>query len=81
MYWNDEKRNMILIYGECDENASAVYADIDHVLCFLNQKTNVHINFGNVLWVAFSIPSGSLSLISIITREIPCINQHFFTSI
>jgi hypothetical protein len=66
MYWNDEKRNMILIYGECDENASAVYADIDHVLCFLNQKTNVHINFGNVLWVAFSIPSGSLSVLSLV---------------
>jgi hypothetical protein len=24
MYWHDEKRNMIHIYGECDENASAV---------------------------------------------------------
>jgi hypothetical protein len=31
-------------------------------LCFLNQQTNIHVNFANVLWVAFSIPSGSLSL-------------------
>jgi hypothetical protein len=29
------------------------------VLGFLNQKTNIHVNFGNVLWVAFPIPSGS----------------------
>jgi hypothetical protein len=40
----------------------------DYVLCFLNQKTNIHVNFANVLWVAFS---NSVGLI--ITREIPCI--------
>jgi hypothetical protein len=34
-------------------------------LWFLNQKTNIHVNFGNVLWVEFSIPSGSLSLNSV----------------
>jgi hypothetical protein len=32
-------------------------------LCFLNQKTNFHFKFANVLWVAFSIPSGSLILV------------------
>jgi hypothetical protein len=32
----------------------------NHVLCFLNQKTNIHVNFANVLWVAFSIASSSL---------------------
>jgi hypothetical protein len=30
---------------------------------FLNQKANIQVNFVNVLWVAFSIPSGSLSLV------------------
>jgi hypothetical protein len=30
---------------------------------FLNQKTIFHVNFVNVLWVAFSIPSDSLSLL------------------
>jgi hypothetical protein len=30
---------------------------------FLNQTTNIHVNFANVLWVAFSIPSDSLSLV------------------
>jgi hypothetical protein len=25
--------------------------------------SNSHVNFGNVLWVAFSIPPGSLSLV------------------
>jgi hypothetical protein len=34
-----------------------------HVLCFLNQKTKIHVNFANVLWVAFSVPSGSLSFV------------------
>jgi hypothetical protein len=33
------------------------------VLCFLNQKTEIYVNSANVLWVAFSIPSGSLSLV------------------
>jgi hypothetical protein len=28
-----------------------------------NQKTNIHVNFANVWWVAFSIPSGSFSLV------------------
>jgi hypothetical protein len=36
---------------------------VNYVLGFLNQKTNVHVSFANVLWVAFSIPSGSLSLV------------------
>jgi hypothetical protein len=27
-----------------------------YVLCFLNQKTKIHVSFANVLWVAFSIP-------------------------
>jgi hypothetical protein len=26
------------------------------------KKVNIHVNFANVLWVEFSIPSGSLSL-------------------
>jgi hypothetical protein len=26
-------------------------------------KNNIHVNFANVSWVAFSIPSGSLSLV------------------
>jgi hypothetical protein len=30
---------------------------------FFKSKNNVHVNFGNVLWVAFSIPSGPLSLV------------------
>jgi hypothetical protein len=30
---------------------------------FLNQKTNFHFKFANVLWVAFSIPSDSLILV------------------
>jgi hypothetical protein len=29
----------------------------------LNQKTNYHFNFASVLWVAFSIPLGPLSLV------------------
>jgi hypothetical protein len=33
------------------------------VLCFLKQKIEIRVNFGNVLWVAFSIPSGSLLLV------------------
>jgi hypothetical protein len=32
----------------------------NHVLCFLNQKTNIHVNFANVLWLAFSTASSSL---------------------
>jgi hypothetical protein len=27
----------------------------NYVLCFLNQKTNIHVNCANVFWVAFSI--------------------------
>jgi hypothetical protein len=72
---NDEETDMILIYGECNKNASTVarYQTINispktlrfftisfnqandvyvkitklhsYVLCFLNQKTNIHINF------------------------------------
>jgi hypothetical protein len=43
------------------------------VLCFLNQKTNVHVNFRNILlWVAFSIPLGSLSLL-----KYPAYQNHF----
>jgi hypothetical protein len=34
-----------------------------YVLCFLSRKTNIHVNFGNVLWVAFCILSGSISLV------------------
>jgi hypothetical protein len=34
----------------------------NYVLHFLNEKTNIYVNFGNVLGVAPSIPSGSLSL-------------------
>jgi hypothetical protein len=34
----------------------------NYVLCFLNQKTKIKANFANVLWVAFLILSGSLSL-------------------
>jgi hypothetical protein len=30
---------------------------------FFKSKNNVHVNFGNVLWVAFSISSGPLSLV------------------
>jgi hypothetical protein len=33
-------------------------------LCFMfESKTNIHVYFGNVLGVAFLIPSGSLSLL------------------
>jgi hypothetical protein len=35
----------------------------NYILCFLNKKTNIHVNFVNVLWVAFSILSDSLSLL------------------
>jgi hypothetical protein len=30
---------------------------------FLKLKNKIHFNCANVLWVAFSIPSGSLSLV------------------
>jgi hypothetical protein len=30
---------------------------------FFESKNNIHVYFGNVLWVAFSIPSGPLSLV------------------
>jgi hypothetical protein len=32
MYWNDEKIDMILVYGECDKNACAVgvYSENNH---------------------------------------------------
>jgi hypothetical protein len=46
--------------------ANGVYVKIyELALCsmFLNQKTKIHVNFANVLWVAFSSPSGSLSLV------------------
>jgi hypothetical protein len=33
------------------------------IYCFLNQKINIHVNFTRVLWVAFSIPLDSLSLV------------------
>jgi hypothetical protein len=78
-------RNQILIYGECNKNASAVarlctisfnQANVKNVYvkiyqtaqtimfyAFLNQKRNIHVNFANVLWVAFSIPSRLLSLV------------------
>jgi hypothetical protein len=39
------------------------FTNLHYVLCFLNQKTKIHVNFANVLWVAFSSPSGSLSLV------------------
>jgi hypothetical protein len=34
-----------------------------YVLRFLNEKTNIHVSVANVLWVAFLILSGSLSLV------------------
>jgi hypothetical protein len=46
--------------------ANAVYVKIYEtvqLLYFLNQKTNIYVNFANVLCVAFSIPSGSLPLV------------------
>jgi hypothetical protein len=85
---------MMLIYGECNKNASAFIQTINifpktfrfftilfnqtndvyvkiyeaaQLLCFMffKYKTNmyIHFKFANVLWVAFSIPSGSLSLV------------------
>jgi hypothetical protein len=33
-----------------------------NVIFFLNRKTNTHVNFRNVLWVAFSIPSSLQNL-------------------
>jgi hypothetical protein len=39
---------------------------------FLNQKTNIRVNFGNVLWVAFSISSGSLLLVKYPAYYIGC---------
>jgi hypothetical protein len=34
-----------------------------NVTLYETAHTNIHVNFGNVLGVAFSIPSGSLSLV------------------
>jgi hypothetical protein len=39
-----------------------IYETAQLVLWSLNQKTNINVSVANVLWVAFSIPSGSLSL-------------------
>jgi hypothetical protein len=62
---NDEKTDMILINRESNKNASAwrLYADNKHFPKTLRFVTNIHVSFANVLWVAFSIPSGSLSLV------------------
>jgi hypothetical protein len=99
MYSNDEKTDMILIYGEFNKNAmplrvafvqtinifpktlrfftTSFYQANDFyvkiyetaqltVLCFLNQKTNIHVNFANVLCIFNSVGL-------IVTREILCI--------
>jgi hypothetical protein len=101
MYSNDEKTEMILIYGGCNKNASAVarlcrqktfsqnlfvfsqfpltkrndvYVKIYetsqltmfHV--FINQKTNIQVNFGNMYTYIVDYIFNSV----IITREIPC---------
>jgi hypothetical protein len=75
MYSNDEKTDMMLIYGECNKNASAVarfcrQLKFSQKLFIFSQfhltkqiKKHIHVNFGNVLWVAFSITSASLSLV------------------
>jgi hypothetical protein len=34
-----------------------------YVLCFFKSKNITHVNFANVLWVAFSVLSGLLSLV------------------
>jgi hypothetical protein len=61
---------MILIYVEGNKMLPPlrVYPDNKHFpknssVNQVNKKRNIHVNFANVLGVAFAIPSGSLLLV------------------
>jgi hypothetical protein len=51
-------RFFTISFNEANDLYVEIYetAQVRSALCFLNQKRNAHVNFGNVLWVAFSIP-------------------------
>jgi hypothetical protein len=59
------------VYADNKDLASKFTKLHSYVLYFLNEKTKIHINFGDVLWVAFN----SVGLI--ITHEIPYRNRTF----
>jgi hypothetical protein len=41
----------------------------------LDEKTNIYVNFANVLWVAFSVPSGSLSFVKYLVKMVAGISK------
>jgi hypothetical protein len=49
-------------FNQANDVYVKIYETAQLRFCFLNQKRKIHVNFANVLWVAFSIPSGSSSL-------------------
>jgi hypothetical protein len=52
---------------------------VNYILRFVNQKTKIHVSVPNVLWVAFSIPSGSDEIFSfrsiLMKTELEGVNQ------
>jgi hypothetical protein len=40
-----------------------------HLIMF-KLKTDIHVNFANVLWVAFLLPTGSLSLVKFLKKNL-----------
>jgi hypothetical protein len=50
-----------IAFNQANDVYVNIYETAQLTMFYVYQKRNIHVNFANVLWVAFSIPSGSLS--------------------